>query len=464
MAHDIVLKGGIVVTTTGVIKGGVAIEGEKIVVVGADESLGAGKREIALNGQIVFPGLIDPHIHFGLSDRFGYDVMEADFQYDSKDCLVGGVTTVATTTLIGRESLLSAFDGALRCASGRSWCDFKVTCVVNFPEQVREIPAVVKKGGVSYKFFTGYAGKQAEVFGMNKDGISTGMFHEACKAIAQSGGSAFPAIHAEDPYVRGILVDEIRKMGRSDYLVAWAETTPAWAESVQIYTYALVANQFHIPVYPVHLSAAESVDTVAALQREGIPIVAETTSFFLSTTAHEMDAKGMGGKAKVQPGVRFERDRDRLWKGIREGTIKTVGTDGLTYSAQFKESEGFWDCRQGVNIQVTDTLALLYDEGVNRRRLDLPTVVQVVSENAAKILRLYPRKGAIVQGADADLVVLDPEKEAVLGKHRYRGRSDYSLWEGRKVKGLPVMTLLRGQVVMENGELTVDKPFGQHIR
>jgi dihydroorotase-like cyclic amidohydrolase len=114
-----------------------------------------------------------------------------------------------------------------------------------------------------------------------------------------------------------------------------------------------------------------------------------------------MDAKGMGGKAKVQPGVRFERDRDRLWKGSREGTIKTVGTDGLTYSAQFKESEGFWDCRQGVNIQVIDTLALLYDEGVNRRRLDLPTVVQVVSENAAKILRLYPRKGAIVQGADA---------------------------------------------------------------
>jgi dihydropyrimidinase/dihydroorotase len=196
---------------------------------------GAGKREIALNGQIVFPGLIDPHIHFGLSDRFGYDVMEADFQYDSKDCLVGGVTTVATTTLIGREPLLSAFDGALRCASGRAWCDFKVTCVVNFPEQVREIPAVVKKGGVSYKFFTGYAGKQAEVFGMNKDGISTGMFHEACKAIVQSGGSAFPAIHAEDPYVRGILVDEIRKMGRSDYLVAWAETTPAWAERPDLY-------------------------------------------------------------------------------------------------------------------------------------------------------------------------------------------------------------------------------------
>jgi dihydropyrimidinase/dihydroorotase len=264
--------------------------------------------------------------------------------------------------------------------------------------------------------------------------------------------------------VRGILVDEIRRMGRSDYLVAWAETTPEWAESVQIYTYGLVANPFHLPIYPVHLSAAQSVDTVATLQRQGIPVVAETTSFYLSTTAHEMDARMMGAKAKVQPGVRFEEDRERLWKGITDGTIKVVGTDGLTYSSQYKVSEGFWECRQGVNIQVTDTLALLYDEGVNRRRLDLQTLARVLSENAAKVLGLYPRKGAIIEGADADLVVLDPEREVTLGKNRYRGRRDYSLWEGRKVKGLPVMTLLRGEVVMEDGEVVTDRPCGQHIR
>src|SRR5262249_55788346 len=155
------------VTPTGVLQGGVAVAEEQIVAVGASATLGQAKREIDVQGKIIFPGAFDPHVHFGVADRFGDDAMAEDFLHDTKDCLVGGVTTIATPTLIGRDPLLALFEQARRCGTGPSWCDFKITCVVNTLDQVRAIPATAKQGGVSYKFFTGYAGAQAEGFGMN---------------------------------------------------------------------------------------------------------------------------------------------------------------------------------------------------------------------------------------------------------------------------------------------------------
>ena len=206
MSHDVVLKNGLVVTPNGVIQGGIAIEDEQIVAVGASPSLGQAKQEIDVEGKILFPGAIDPHVHFGISDRFGDDAMTEDFLRDTKDCLVGGVTTIATTTLIGQEPMLTLFDQAVACGTDHSWCDFKVTCVVNTLDQVAQIPAVAERGGVSYKFFTGYAGAQAEAFGMNAEGITPAFFHAACEQLSRCGPPTFAKIHAEDPFVRGILV------------------------------------------------------------------------------------------------------------------------------------------------------------------------------------------------------------------------------------------------------------------
>ena len=212
----------------------------------------------------------------------------------------------------------------------------------------------------------------------------------------------------------------------------------------------------------MHISAAQSVETIASLKAQGFPIVGETIAYFLSTTASEMDANDAGARGKIQPPIRFEKDRDRLWRGIKEGTLSVVGTDSLTYSARFKDTD-FWDCRVGVNMQVADTLALLFDEAINRRGVDLVTLARVLSENAARMYGIFPRKGAIAVGSDADLVVVDPDRDLTLGWQRYRGRADYSLWEGRKVKGAPVMTFLRGQLVMENGEIVIDQGFGRVV-
>lgn len=463
MANDLILKNGIVVTPDGEIRGGVAIEGERIVAVGADAALGTARHEVDLGGKIVLPGMFDPHIHFGVGDKIGEEAMATDFHYDTRDCLVGGVTTISTTTLIGRQSLPVLFDQAMRCGTGQSWCDFKLTSVVTALEQIAEIPEVARKGGVSYKFFTGYHGDQAEAFGMNPEGITPAMFHLACETLARCGPPTFPKIHAEDPHVRGLLIDRLRTMGREDKLVAWAESSPEWSESLQIYTYGLIADALRTPLYPVHISAAHTVDTVKDLKAKGMRITGETLTCFLATTAHELDAHGLGCKAKIQPPIRFEKDKERLWQGLAEGTITVIGTDSLSYSAGFKEACDFWDCRVGINMQVADTLPLLFDEGINKGRIDLATLGRVTSTNAAKMYGLYPKKGVIAPGSDADLVVIDPFKEATLGVARMRGNADYSLWEGRKVRGIPTMTFLRGALVMEDGEIVAEAPTGRFV-
>lgn len=461
--HDLVLANGRIVTPAGEVFSSVAVDEGRISAIGPLDEMGAARRQIELGERVLLPGLFDPHVHFGLGDEIDDDTMLEDFRHNSKDCLVGGVTSIATTTLIAAPSIVELFSRARRCAEGHSYCDYKFTTVITNRDQVAEIPRVVSEGGVSFKFFTGYVGAQAEGFGMNPEGIPPDFFAAACDAIRRAGAPVFPAIHAEEPTLRGVLIDRLRSQGRAGTLRAWAETSPEWAESVQVFTYGLIAHDAGVAVYPVHVSSKFTVDTIRRMHSQGIRIVGETLALFLCTTADEMDKHNMGPKAKIQPPIRHQEDREALWSAIEDRTISVVGTDSLTYSAKYKEGVDFWDCRVGVNLQVADTLALMWSEGVGSGRISPLALCEVLSTNAAKRYGLYPRKGAIVLGADADLVVVDPDLKLTLGVDRYRGKSDYSIWEGREVVGGPVMTILHGQVVAESGEIVADVPDGRHL-
>lgn len=464
MAHDLVLRNARVVTPTGVVPGGVAVDHGRIAVVGPDDELSTGRREFDLDGRVLFPGLVDPHVHYGLGDVLGEEGMRADFALSSQDCLIGGVTTIATTTAIGPSPLRELFDSAMACGEGRSFCDFKFDMPVTTREQISEIPEMVSRGAVSYKFFTGYSGEQAAGFGMNPDGIPPDFFYEACEALKQAGGPAFAKIHAEEPTVREMLIERRRRDPgvAATQLAAWADASPSWGESVQVYTYGQIAAEIGVPIYIVHVSLADTLGVIRLLRDQGAEIVGETLALFLSTTAEEMDAKGLGAKAKIQPPIRHERDRLALWEGVRDGTITAVGTDSLCYSAAFKDEGDFWDSRVGVNTQYADTLPLMVDQAGGGDDA-LLMLAKVLSENAARRYGLFPRKGAIMVGADADMVVFDDETAGTLGVARYRGSADYSLWEGRSAKGIPSMTVLRGDVVMQDGEIAIDVPTGEFV-
>lgn len=464
MKSDIVLRNGTIVTPEGVISGGIAIKGEQIAFVGPDAELGEAERVIDLGGKVVLPGLFDPHTHFGAGGAaMTYEILARDFANETKDCLIGGVTTFATTTLIGPD-LMDLHKRAREVGDSNSWIDYKLTSVVLNPDQVEVLPALTRQGVVDYKFFTGYMGAQAAAFGMGENGVPFDLFYNAVKTLKEASPRAFAKIHAEDPYIRGMLIDQARKLGKAESTVEWVNAHPEYLESMQLYPYSFVADAIGIPIYPVHVSSGVTVDSLVELHRRGKNVIGETLVLFLTSTAEELDAKGFSKEGKIQPAVRHQKDQDRLWKGIEDGTITIIGTDSVPHTREGGFKDGaFWNCKVGVNNQMIDSLPLLFDRGVNGGRIDLNKLADLTSSNAAKIYGIFPRKGAIRKGSDADLVVVDPERTIRLGVHRCAGLSDYSLWEGKEVKGAPVMTVFRGEVVVEDGELVAPKPRGKYL-
>lgn len=454
------LKNAQVITPGGVlVEGSVAITGERITAAGPAKGLGPARREVDLGGKTLFPGMFDPHCHLGSGDERTYEYMAESFAKDTRDFLIGGVTSMATTTVLSRDPLPENIQKTKAVGHARSWCDFRVTSVVLTDEHVEQIPAAIKAGTLSFKFYCGYCLDQAERMGMNRDGVPPDMFYRACEQVAKTDRRSLLMIHAEEPHVRRMLAARLKAAGRED-LIAWAEHSPQWSESVQVALYGEIANELKVPLYVVHISRAPTIDMIEYLRSRGNIILGETLSCFLSTTAQDRDECGCGLKAKIQPPIRFQEDQDRLWRALREGSVTAIGTDTIPYTSKYKGKQPFWEARPGLNIQTIDTLPLLLTEGFHKEKIDLVTMAKALSENPAKYFGVGHRKGRIEPGYDADFVVLDLEKRTSLGLARMRGRSDYSIWEGKETRGLPVMTILRGEIVAENGEIVAEKPRG----
>jgi dihydropyrimidinase len=461
MTNDLILKNGRVVTRAGEVAGGVAVRDGTIVAVGPNQTLGTARRTIDVDGKVIFPGMFDPHCHLGSGDERTWEYMARSFARDTQDCLVGGVTSIATTTVLTPDPLPENFRRTVRAAEGRSHVDYRVTCVVTCDQHVKDIRAAAALGCVSFKFYTGYCGCLAEKMGMNPEGIPPGVFYRACEEAAKTQKLPLMMIHAEEPTVRFMLAHRFKAAGR-DSLLDWAEHSPEWAESVQVYQYGMITNDFGLPLYVVHISRAHTVDLVAHLQHQGYPIIGETLVSFLATTARDLMERGVGLFGKIQPPIRHQADQERLWGGIAEGVVTAIGTDTIPYTSRYKVGRPFWDARPGLNIQTLDSVPLLFTEALHRNRLDLPTLAKVTAENPARYFRAYPEKGVLAPGSDADIVVIDPDKDVVLGASRFLGGSDYSIWEGKQAKGLPVMTFLRGALVAQDGQI-VAEPRGRLI-
>lgn len=460
---DLLLKNGRVVTPESVLEdAAVAVQGEKIAAIGPTRGLGAAKREIDLGGKVLFPGMFDPHCHLGSGDERTYEYMAASFEKDTRDFLIGGVTSMATTTVLTRDPLVDNLKRSREAAKGRSWTDFRLTSVILTDEHVEQIPSAIEDGALAFKFYCGYCGDQAERMGMNRDGVPSDMFYRACEQAVKTDKRALMMIHAEEPHVRRMLGQRLKASGRED-LVAWAEHSPQWSEAVQVALYGEIANELKAALYVVHISRAPTVDMIDYLRSRGHFILGETLACFLSTTAQDRQASGAGLKAKIQPPIRFQEDQDRLWRGLKEGSLTAIGTDTIPYTSKYKSRQPFWEARPGLNIQTIDTLPLLLTEGYHKDRTDLVSLARALAQNPARYFGAGDRKGRIEAGCDADFVVIDLDKRAKLGHARMRGGSDYSIWEGKEVRGMPVMTILRGQVVCENGEITAEKPLGAYL-
>lgn len=459
---DLLLKNARIVVPGQVIADGqVAVNGEKVAAVGTQ--LGRAKLELDLQGQVLFPGMFDPHTHLGSGDERSYEYMGQSFERDTKDCLIGGVTSIATTTVLSPTPLPQNIRQTIETGDRHSRIDYRVTSVVLNDAHVEQMPEAISMGCRAFKFYCGYCMDQAEKMGMSREGVPSDMFYRACEQVARADQRALLMVHAEEPHVRRMLGQRFKEQGRND-LIAWAEHSPQWSEAVQVLLYAEIAQELKVPLYVVHISRAPTLDLIDYLRARGHDkLIAETVVAFLSTTAQDREACGCGFKAKIQPPIRFEEDKERLWKAIAAGVVTSIGTDTIPYTSKYKSKAAFWDARPGLNIQTIDTLPLLLTEGYHKNRVDLPKLAALLSENPARYFGAGQTKGKIAPGYDADFVVIDLEKEFKLGHHRMRGGSDYSIWEGQLARGLPTRTYLRGQLVAENGEVN-ERSRGQYIR
>jgi len=430
MDAALLVKGGnLVIPEVGVMEGSIAIDGGKIVGIYQKEHLPRGKQEIDATGLYIFPGVIQPHAHLGRGDTM------ADLTTETRSATIGGVTTC----LIYHRGL--DFEDSLKKATLLSHIDFSFHLQIMDEEQLNKIPHYVNAVGItSFKFNMGYKGEEAKDKDLKE--LNDGLMYEGFKKIATFPG-AIACIHAENSEIIAYQTAKLR--GSVDDLAAWSASRPDYAEAEAINRALFFSELTGCPLYIVHMTTALGLKVINEYRKKGkTKVYIETCPQYL--THHEGSPSGR--KGKFIPPLRKREDNDALWKGINKGEIDTIGIDQVMRQVE-EEEISVWQRKTSPREAVT-ALPLLITEGFIKRGLPLRDIAKLTALNPAMIFGLYPRKGTIMVGSDADLVLVDLHKEKTVTKELLQSQSNFSLYEGWKLKGWPLITISRGRIIMEN--------------
>lgn len=446
---NLVLKGGWVVTAEGVEQVDVAVKGEKIAAVGPDLSTeGTEVRDVT--GKYLLPGVIDAHVHYQMAIG---DLMTADDWFTgTRLAACGGVTTVIdyAEPASPAESLTASLERRLKEAGEQACIDYGLHQVIlpGQEDEERELAAVVARGVPSFKVFTTYNQR------LSLDAI--GRLLTKARRLG-----ALVTVHCED---HGIVT------ARKEELIAAGKTDPAYhalsrperAEVRAIKDVIALAGEAGAPVYIVHVSTGGGAAAIAAARGEGRPIYGETCPHYLLLTA-EKYAGPEGRLYLMCPPLRTAGDNEELWRHLAAGSLQVVATDHCSYTPRQKNAgTAFYNTPSGVPGTET-LLPLLYTFGVRSGRLTLPQMVKVVSTYPARLFGLYPRKGEIAPGSDADIVVFNPRKEVVLTAAHLHSAAGYTIFEGFRLQGYPEATYLRGRPIYEGGRFLGRAGYGCFI-
>jgi len=459
---DLRVENARVVTPHGEIDGGVAAEDGEIVAVGTESNLPDADRTIDAGGNYLIPGFIDPHVHWGLS-RYEFDYhegLEHDFETETRGAVHGGVTTVVNF-LLQREPYLPDMDFFVGAGEDNSYIDFAYHAIVHQDHHVEEMDGLADRGIRSFKVFFNWYKHASPELGI--DHSDAGRVYKVLSKVSEMPGGVV-MFHAENEDLAYERRQELQEAGRND-LEAWSESAPNICEAMQIEQIGRMTEYTDSRAYVVHMSTGEGVDICERFQEQGVNLHSETLPAFLAHTKDE----DLGVWGKISPPLRGEASRDRLWEGLRTGVVDYLGTDHCPHKIEFKEKEGgkygdIWDAIPGDNNGIEYFLPVMMSEGVNRNRISMERLVEVACENNARRWGLYPRKGALVEGSDADMVIVDLEKSAVVDDDFYHTMEPgYSTFHGRELTGLPTHTIVGGDVVVEEGELQVEKGGREYL-
>ncbi len=449
--YDRVLRGGRVVTSTSVIDADVGIAGERIVAVArALPANGATVLDIA--GKILLPGGIDPHTHIA----YGQRPFSQNIRSETESMAVGGITS--GFSFVGRKDPYSQhLPDLIATVEQQSLLDIGFHPIVGRPEQEAELPKLFSDHGVAtFKF---YPATRAQEIYPEVWGIDDGLFYLALQRIREMGAPASALVHAENWEVHPYLREELIRAGRTDQ-AAYCESRPRFCEEDGILRTLHFAERLGCPTYVVHVSTAEGARLIGEAARRGVPVIGETCPQYLCFTQDDR----FEVIARVNPPLRSRSDNDALWQALARGDIRCMGSDHIPNRTKSMATDNVWTTKVGGYPGSGVILPVLMSEGVHRGRIDLPTVARVASENAARWFGLYPRKGAILPGADADLVVWDPSLEVTYSPEVGHLSSDFSWFTGRTFHGWPSHVFRRGELVVEHNELRAKPGSGRYLR
>jgi dihydropyrimidinase len=429
---EVLIQGGLLVSGTGIRRADIGVQGEKILTITEGLSAADAVRTIDAAGKFVFPGILDVHTH---------PVYEDNIQGLSRTAAHGGTTTLifyayARPGMKLIDTLKAYREDGLK----NSFLDFALHgAIFDAASQVPEIPKAFELGVKSFKMFMTYA----KLKWMTDDYHLTW----AMDLISENGGLAM--VHAESGLVTDYIEDKSLRR-KEDQKEVFVRTRPDYLEAEAVFRAVSIAAVMQCPLYIAHLSSARGVFPIQQARGEGQWVYAETCPQYLSLTDEILQKTGP--LAKIGPPLRYETDRMALWDAVQKGTIDTIASDHAPKAK--KTTDSFFEAPFGAPSAGT-LLTVTYDEGVNTGRIGACKLVQLLCENPAKIFGLFPRKGILQEGADADLVVFDPVLAHTIEQRTQHSGAPYTLYEGRKCLGKPVFIMQRGKTVVDKGEMKV---------
>ena len=448
------IRNGNVVTAVDNYFADLLIEDERIAIIGNKLNMEADKT-IDASGKLIIPGGIDPHTHMELP--FGGTFASDDFRTGTVAAAHGGTTTIIDFAVqYHGESLVQAVDNWHSKAEGKTAIDYGFHLITtDLPdERVPEMRQLINEGVMSFKMFMAYPG----VFLVDDATI-----FRAMKNAGKWGGLI--CMHAEN----GIVINEIIKHALAEGKTApkyHALTRPTKAEAEGVHRAIAIAEMAEAPVYIVHLSCADALEEVREARDNGLPAYAETCPQYLFLDYSLYEREGFeGAKWVMTPPLREKWNQDKLWQGLRGNDLQVVSTDHCPFCMKEKElgRDDFTKIPNG-GPGVEHRMSLIYNGGVAGGKIGLNRFVELTSTSAAKLFGLFPRKGTIAVGSDADIVIFDPNEEMTISAASHHMNVDYSAYEGMKVKGVTKTVLSRGRVVIEDGEYVGKAGDGQFLK
>lgn len=453
MSVDTVIRNCKVVTTEGIFSTGIAIDGGKIVAIARDDYLPEAAKTIDAKGNFVIPGLVDPHTHLLYPSS---DDWAGDLQSETKAAAAGGVTTVIHLLLqMGAGSIVEATPKVVAAYEANGYVDLALNAAIFNMAQIKEMRAALEHGHSSFKFLVPYKGREALV-GM--PGIDDGIIYmgfEQIGKLVKEGYKTFARVHTEGIEVFFAIEDRATEEGYEPD--TYVEVRPNFIELEALQRCIILAKATECPLFVLHQTIKEGPEAVAKAKLEGLDIEDETCPQYLVLNTENTDKM----LSKVNPPIRRKEDNEALWKGIQDGIIRFMGTD---HAPVIRAEKGidFW--RAVVGMAGLETwLPIMLSEGVNKGRITLEKLVEICCYNAANKYGLGHKKGAIAIGLDADLVIVNLNKKAKVSAKNLHTRADYSCYEGWEFKGWPVLTMVRGAIVMEDGKVVGKAGFGRFL-